>query len=207
MANWATMFRQRTRLPVAVDPRAELFRCVRLDATLARTACANRHRLAQGSTSEGISDQAVTYGTCRDCPIGAAHAQGKPTPRELRQEIRTAMTIEHVIDEQDAPARAYPERQCGRGRHTFKPKGAYERACSDESCRDKYGPAELRPARRLNTPAVPDQVAAPERAVEVEPPAACGVGMRVSPAELLQLAGFQVVLVQVPSGSLLLVTG
>lgn len=83
MANWATIFRQSTRLPVlpaGVDPRTDWFYCEPFQCKLPKTGCANRHRLSQQRTTDGISYQAVTYGACRNCNVGAAHARGDPTP-------------------------------------------------------------------------------------------------------------------------------
>lgn len=196
MSNWATLTRQRTRLPVAADPRAELFHCDRLDCTLTRTACANRHTLAQGRTRDGLSDQAVTYGACVGCPVGQAHLRGDTTPvnqfaedtRAMQEHSEPSTEPQELQQPQQQHSKDYPERTCMRGRHPFKPTNGTQRGCPDKNCRDRYG----------GTAAVADGVAAKHA-----PTAASAFA---SPAELLEFVGFTVRVIDGPGGQFLHVT-
>lgn len=201
MANWATIYTQRTRLPIAADPFAELFKCERFAAKLTKTSCANRHRLSKGRTRQGLSDKAVTYGACTHCPVGKAHVRGEPTPADQFAEDTTTME-EHSQQQQPEP-KEYPQRICLRGQHPFQPANGTQRGCPDKNCREKYGaptPAKTsKPPKRRRASHQP----------AVDAPAKHGAvpdGVVTSPAELLELAGFIVRVINTPGGQLLQVT-
>lgn len=202
MANWATRYTQKSRLPVAANPIAELFHCERMACKLTRTACVNRFQLAQGKTRDGLSDIAVTYGACRTCDVGAANARGGPMTEPAETTIMTS----------EVPPRIYEERRCRRGLHMFRPTSARDRACADQDCKSKHAqapaPAPARPAkgngRKLGR--VVHRIRGPVRAEPVAAPAAELRTAVASPAELLELAGFSVREIRTPSGVLLQVT-
>lgn len=224
MANWATLFRQKTRLPVVpvgVDPRSEWFHCKRYDARLPRVSCANRYKLSQARTGEGAAYTAITYGGCLRCRVGAAHAAGLPTPTETTMdETTTSTTNGHAVKQ-------WPERTCGRCHKKFQPATARERrcaACTKEAAEQPKrrrgkaaGPAKLRGGRRKETFAdgtVTVRTSADGKwtqKVPVLPP----VGPVTRPlhpdqiataAELLTLAGYTVESVRTPAGEFLRVT-
>lgn len=215
MSNWATLYRQPTRLPVlspGVDPRTEWFHCDRYAANLPRTACANRHRLSKQRTGNGAAYGAVTFGGCLHCAIGKAHAAGLPTPLETTtmDETSTTTTNGHAIKQ-------WPERTCGRCHKKFQPATARERRCAActkaaaEQPKRQRGkaPAKLRAGRRVG-PAAATVVTSTDgttwKQSATPAPRALHPDQIATAAELLTLAGYTVESVRTPAGELLRVT-
>lgn len=145
VANWATLYRQPSRLPVVpvgTDPRADWFRCDRYECRLPKASCANRYRLSKQRTREGLAYQAVQYGGCAGCNVGAAHAAGLPTPPflpapgppALDSKGHTSMDDIAITPTNGHPTRAWPERTCAKCKQKFTPLTARERRCT--TCAD-----------------------------------------------------------------------
>jgi hypothetical protein len=212
LANWATLYRVPTRLPVVqpgTDPRSEWFRCDRYQARLPRTDCANRYRLSQQRTGDGASYTAISYGGCVRCHVGAAHAAGLPTPMETTMEETSTVTTNGHASKQ------WPERTCGRCHKKFQPATARERRCAactkeaaEQPKRRRGQPAKLRAGRRgvaaaAVTPAPSNGAPKP---VSVPRPRTLMPDQIATAAELLTLAGYTVESVRTPAGEFLRVT-
>jgi hypothetical protein len=219
MSNWATLYRQPSRLPVlspGMDPRADWFTCSRYRARLPKTDCANRHRLSKQRTGDGASYVAVTYGGCVGCKIGAAHAAGLPTPMEItNMDEQITPTTNGTPVTNGHAARSFEPRTCARCKKKFEPKTARERRCvtcsaaaegKQHPLRGRGGRARtkprlnVRPAGALLAPAAPLPVAAPAKPAVLRPE------QIATAAELLQLAGYTVESIRTPAGEFLRVT-
>jgi len=133
------MYRQASRLPmvpVGSDPRADWFKCERYDCRLPKVGCVNRYRLARQRTQDGPTYEAVQFGGCHRCHVGAAHAAGLPTPPfnlaapAPTHQGHTSMEETTSIPTNGHPARVWPERTCARCKEKFTPHTARERRCS-----------------------------------------------------------------------------
>jgi hypothetical protein len=166
VANWATLYRQVSRLPVippGTDPRADWFKCERYRARLPKTDCANRHRLSKQRTGDGASYQAVQYGGCAHCNVGAAHAAGLPTPAfdAPTPAIRRTTSMDDIVTAPNGTnghaLTQFSERTCARCKASFQPKTARERLCSGCAAQlyqrrsaGKPAPAKAAPAKAAN---------------------------------------------------------
>ena len=186
MANWATLYRQPSKLTVlspAADPKAEWFRCDRFACRLPKTSCVSRYKLSQGSTREGLSYEAVTYGACRKCVIGAAHARGEPTPQEER--------VMETIETNGVNGKTLSDRRCVTCKSPFIPQPPNRKQC--DSCKaTKTG----KPARRVARAKVVLPKLKPVVAAEVRK-------QHASAVEVLELAGYKVQVLSTPAGVLL----
>jgi hypothetical protein len=214
MANWATMYSQRTRLPVlprGVDPKTDWFYCKPFACRLPKTGCANRHRLSKQRTTEGISYQAVTYGACRNCNVGAAHARGEPTPLFMEA---TTMTDEVTTNGSTWPDRKCAVPKCGK---IFHPLTALQRRCPEcietQPAARSRAKAKRKPARRMaavrSAEPVLTQAEQNELVEQMQAAAAAptnGHDPMVSAYDLLEMAGYSVTRIRTPSGELLRVS-
>jgi hypothetical protein len=217
VSNWATLYRQKTRLPVVpagVDPRSTWFHCTRYDAQLPRVSCANRYKLSQQRTGDGAAYVAISYGGCLGCRVGAAHAAGLPTPQGTNMDETSTVTTTN-----GHASKQWPERTCGRCRKKFQPATARERrctACTKEAAEQPKrargkgrAPAKLHAGRRGNgvsttsttepSNGTPKPVSAPTARV-------LNPDQIATAAELLTLAGYTVESVRTPAGEFLRVT-
>lgn len=210
MANWATMHRQPTKLPVlprGVDPRTDWFYCEPFRCKLPKTGCANRHRLSKQRTAEGASYQAVTYGACRQCNVGESHARGEPTP--LFQEATT------MTDETTTNASTWPDRKCAVPKcgKMFQPTAARQWRCPEcmqsETAARRRSKPKRKPVRRP-APSQPDavltmdeQAEIAERIHEATASPTNGHDSMVSAFDLLEMSGYTVTRIRTPGGVLL----
>lgn len=131
------------------------FLCLRLRCSLSRTACANQHASAiRSDRADRASNEMrarfrksllpVQYRPCLQCPIGAAHLRGEPTP-PYDHAAFVAERKAHLMKTAEVKPEPRPPIRCMRGSdgHTFTPRGA-ERVC--ERCRDQ---GRRRPERAI----------------------------------------------------------
>jgi hypothetical protein len=192
VANWATLFRQKTRLPVVpagVDPKSEWFTCTRYAARLPRVGCANRYRLSRQRTGEGASYQAVTYGGCIRCKIGAAHAAGLPTPTETSTMDESTTTTTNGLKDAATTARVEQRRKRNanaKRKSRQRAKLAAHKHPTGPAAEPLAHPQDVgKQARRL-TQSAPGRALAPDQISTA--------------AELLELAGYTVKSVRTPAG-------
>lgn len=226
MSNWATLFTQKsklTQLSAGTDPRSDWFHCKAFACKLPKTGCANRYRLAQGRTSDGLSYEAVTYGACRTCPIGAAHAAGLPTP--TLQGTSMEELISTTSNGNGHPTtKHYKDRTCGKCKQAFSPTTPTERRCKQCTAEAKPVPARrpVRGALKVRRPRTQFGLARAKSA-GTAPPAPPATASTPAPArthptgvlherqiatatELLEIAGFTVRAIRTPAGEFLQVS-
>ncbi|HEV7717141.1 MAG TPA: hypothetical protein VGO53_16200 [Steroidobacteraceae bacterium] len=214
MSNWATLHTQPSQLPqlpAGTDPRTDWFTCKAFACKLPKQGCANRYRLAQGRTSDGLSYEAVTYGACRNCPIGAAHAAGLPTPTEQGTSMEESITTTNGNGTNGHAAKHYKDRICGKCKRAFSPTTATERRCRACTAEAKPLPARRaarngvkgrRPAAGIRLGSLDPSGIPPARAE----PRVLHERQIATATELLEIAGFTVRAIRTPAGEFLQVT-